>query len=1736
LYFKLLHHVAVTPVTLSGITATYTPNADYNGPDSFTYTASDSVATSTSAVVNITVNPVNDTPAANPLVVTLDEDQWTVVTLSGLDPDGDPLTFAVTAQPTNGTLSGTVPNLVYTPAANFNGSDSFTYTASDSTDTSAPAVVSITVTPVNDAPVSAPDSFTLDEDTSLSFSVTGTDVDDTALTFEIVSGVTHGTLAGVGPGLVYTPAANYFGSDSFTYVIRDSHGAASQPATISFEVSSVNDAPVANSQSVLVAEDTAALITLTASDVDGDPLSYTITGQPAHVTIEVIGAEVTYTPNADYTGEDSFSFTASDSAVTSASAVVSITVTPVNDIPVAAPLEIVTDEDQSASITLAGLDAENDPLTFDVTTQPAHGILSGTAPDLVYTPAANYNGPDSFTYTVSDSTDTSEPAVVSITVAPINDAPVADAKSETLAEDDSLTITLTGSDVEGDTLTFSVISDPAHGSYTLAGSSLTYTPAANFNGTDAIVVVANDGTVNSAPATITLTVTPVNDTPIANAGTLTLDEDTSAVVTLTGTDLDGDALTYAIATQPAHGTVALNGTNATYTPNTDFNGSDSFSFIVSDSTAPSAPAVVQITVSPVNDAPIANAGTLTLDEDGSAAVTLTGSDIDGDTLIFAIVDQPAHGTVLLSGDIATFTPAANYSGADSFSFKVNDGTADSAAAVINITVTPANDAPLVNAGPDGQGNVNTAIVLNGTATDDGLPLNSTLSVQWTQISGPAAGVFANATVADTTATFSEPGTYVLALTATDGALSASDELTITVVTPPPSSAVLEIMAPLNGETVQNGKPMMGAHYAGTRTVFPDSFRIILDGMDFSAEAMIDYQNKEVMFTPLESLEDGQHIYHIDWIADDQVVASDEVVFTVDAAFEGTRFIAEVRSTTGEPLQGVAVHVQYETVYTGPNGRFVVDGLPPGQHLFKFDTANVTNGLVYAPVNLSFEVLDDKITHWERPIYVPEVDESKGVAVTSESPNEQIITNPDIPGVMVIIPANTRIAFPDGSLTDTVTLIEIPVDRSPNCMGADFRPHRLFTLQPENTRLTKPATFVTGNDFEAPENSKAAFYSLNFESGLFTQTGVATITGNQVRTDSGSGFINFDWHVFGMLGNDISELDSEDKKTDETAETTCSTMPSRTGSLQEDHALPPYMSLGASRSIGLHYSSAMADPDIMNSMESFKPLGVMTPNNVRHSMTTAFGSTHSYVTPADTHFTQTNRTMATLRLSARNAPTGTHTVKIATVNYFPAPQGSAVNPGGTPGADSPPISFDTTKVFTSEVINGRELYPGMGNGWSFAGVDRLVLNDKKNIHLVSGSSMMKFTAGKDSFQTAARDLGFESAEETKDNSGMAIDAYFDGGSAIVTNPTFDRVENLGFVRSVEGRKMALLSSDPKSVTQRNALKRLYVSLGVMPANVRRISVWVDMLTDGMEDEYDATSFTVECFGEDSTSPFPRNFHGPFHGGDYVYLGDSYLYSMTDYPLALAGADTGYQQRAGFRQLFFDVPAEAVGIPCVLTFTLHSGSGLNNRCAALIDGIKMEVAPEIPAYPHDDSVTYSSPQFDTSDFQFDGASTTYRRRFPDGSMQIFDAEGRQIQIKDLLDNTTIFAYTDGNGDGKAMELSSVTDPVGLVTSMTYSANKLSQITDPAGRITSFIYDGEGNLTQITNPDNSSRGFTYDTFGKMTSQRDAMNHFRHYSYNPAGRLQQVQRADGAIYNYGSSGNPVGFLAVKKKEGQRI
>ncbi|MBN1947691.1 MAG: tandem-95 repeat protein [Bradymonadales bacterium] len=253
--------------------------------------------------------------------------------------------------------------------------------------------------------------------------------------------------------------------------------------------------------------------------------------------------------------------------------------------PVAMSSALVVDEDVPTEITLEAHDANEDPLAFEIVDPPVQGQLTGTPPEVTYTGHPDLHGSDSFTFRASDGTFESNLATISLTVRPVNDAPVATGQEGiTTAEDTPVVILLAGTDIEGDELTYHIDTEPAHGTLdTGALPQVTYLPDRDYHGSDQLAFSANDGLLESQPAVVSITITPVNDPPVAVSSAVIVNEDNSTSFRLEATDVDGDPLVYTITAMPASGTLSTSTLPlVTYTPAANYIGLDSLSFLVDD--------------------------------------------------------------------------------------------------------------------------------------------------------------------------------------------------------------------------------------------------------------------------------------------------------------------------------------------------------------------------------------------------------------------------------------------------------------------------------------------------------------------------------------------------------------------------------------------------------------------------------------------------------------------------------------------------------------------------------------------------------------------------------------------------------------------------------------------------------------------------------------------------------------------------------------------------------------------------------------------------------------------------------------------------------------------------------------------------------------------------------------------------------------------------------------------------
>ncbi|HHY0437074.1 TPA: tandem-95 repeat protein, partial [Vibrio parahaemolyticus] len=528
-----------------------------------------------------------------------------------------------------------------------------------------------------------------DTDSSLEFSVSG----NNSIQISIVNGVA-----------TISPTADWNGSEALTFTATDPSGE-SVSQTVNFTVAPVVDI---EADSTNVVEDTPTIINVLGNDTfEGKDKVVSLDAEngPKNGTVIVNNdGTVTYTPNDNYVGKDTFTYIVTSGGV-SESTTVEVNVTPVNDAPVAKDDIATTQEDTAVTIDVLpnDTDVDGDKLSIQSASVPeAQGKVEIVDGKLVFTPAENFNGDAEITYTVTDGALTDQ-ATVKVTVNAVNDTPVVESNiaNQALAEDftpytiDLNTVFSDVDNVDGE-LTFSV-SGNSNIQVAIVNGIATITPTADWNGSETLTFTATDPSGESISQTVNFTVAPVADIV---ADSVTVVEDTPTIIKVLGNDtFEGDDKVVSLDTNngPANGTVSVSPDGSvTYTPNDNYQGTDSFTYIVT-SGGVSESTTVSVDVTPVNDAPVAKDDTAITDEDTPVTIDVlpNDNDIDGDKLSIQSASVPeAQGKVEIVDGKLVFTPAENFNGHAEIIYTVTDGELTDEAKV-TVTVNPVNDAPAI---------------------------------------------------------------------------------------------------------------------------------------------------------------------------------------------------------------------------------------------------------------------------------------------------------------------------------------------------------------------------------------------------------------------------------------------------------------------------------------------------------------------------------------------------------------------------------------------------------------------------------------------------------------------------------------------------------------------------------------------------------------------------------------------------------------------------------------------------------------------------------------------------------------------------------------------------------------------------------------------------------------------------------------------------------------------------------
>ena len=736
LSFSLLSnpaHGTLTDFDPVARTVRYTPAAGFNGTDSFRFRVDDGNLGSDDGNLLINVLPVNARPAGAATAAATDEDTAVQILLPGSDAETARanLAFNPVAQPAHGSLIlGPGGLWTYLPDADFNGTDSFTYTVTDRGDpdgaggnalSSLPATVTVTVRPVNDAPrIGAIVLPAVDEGQLLSFTVPGSDPDGTALTYTLVGAAIPGATLNPGTGLLRFNATD--GAATVPFTVRVSDGVFNTEASFNVVVNNLAPA-ITLTGAASVDVGTPYTVQFSASDPGQDTIAGWLVRWGDGTSLALPGTATSATRSFSTGGNFSITVTATDEDGSTTSTPLTVRAIAPNRPPVVpATQNGAVDEDQTVLLTLSYGDPDGDPVTVSFPALPQHGVLGSFDPvskQLRYTPAANFNGSDSFQIRVDDGLGGVSTGLVNLTVRPVNDAPAAQAAAFTVVSGSSHVGQLAGTDLETApaALLFAAVGGPQHGSLTVnPDGSFSYTPTVGFVGVDAFSFQVTDrgdptgagvglgAPLASSPQTVTIAVLSGNRAPVAVADQYSVRANRTLAIAAPGllandSDADGDALSISsIDVTGTQGTVAAFADgHFSFTPTAGFTGQTSFKYNLADGVGGTAQAVVTVNV--VNTAPVLAADSYSVHAGQVLQIPAPGllgndSDADGDALAVSAIDVTGtQGTVAAFADgHFSFTPTVGFTGATSFKYNVADGFGGTAQATVAINVT--NAAPV----------------------------------------------------------------------------------------------------------------------------------------------------------------------------------------------------------------------------------------------------------------------------------------------------------------------------------------------------------------------------------------------------------------------------------------------------------------------------------------------------------------------------------------------------------------------------------------------------------------------------------------------------------------------------------------------------------------------------------------------------------------------------------------------------------------------------------------------------------------------------------------------------------------------------------------------------------------------------------------------------------------------------------------------------------------------------------
>ena len=689
-----------TATLVGGTNVTFTPTLNFLGTATIGYTIIDGIGGTNTSLITISVT--NRPPVANPDTYSITENTTNnlpvlindvVVTLGGT-------LSLVSVNPTNGTATISGTNIVFTPTLDFLGTATIGYTITDSIGGTNTSFVTVTVT--NIPPLANPDTYTMAENTTNTLTPLVNDVVRTPDGSLVVISVapTNGTATVVGgTNVTFAPTLNFTGTATIGYTITDGIGGTN---TSLITVTVTNIPPLANPDVYSMAENTTNTLTPLVNDVvrtTGGVLNI-VSVSPTNGTATIVdGTNVTFTPTLNFTGTATIGYTITDGIGGTNTSLINISVT--NRPPIANPdnYSVTENTTNNLPVLVNDLVVTTGGTLSIVSVSPTNGTATISGTNIVFTPTLNFLGTATIGYTITDGIGGTNSSLVTILVT--NIPPVANPDVYSMTANTTNTLAPLVNDVvqtPGGILSIVSIA-PTNGTASISGTNIIFTPTLNFLGTATIGYTITDGIGGTNTSLITISVT--NRPPVANPDGYAITENTTNTFSVLTNDLvitPGGTLAI-VSVSPTNGTASINGTNIVFLPATNFLGTATIGYMITDGVGGTNASLVTVTVT--NIPPLANPDGYTVFQDSTNTFSPLTNDVvrtpDGTLSIIAV--NPTNGTAAISGTNIIFAPTPGFTGTATIGYTITDGIGGTNSSLITVSVLAQADLFVTKSGP-----------------------------------------------------------------------------------------------------------------------------------------------------------------------------------------------------------------------------------------------------------------------------------------------------------------------------------------------------------------------------------------------------------------------------------------------------------------------------------------------------------------------------------------------------------------------------------------------------------------------------------------------------------------------------------------------------------------------------------------------------------------------------------------------------------------------------------------------------------------------------------------------------------------------------------------------------------------------------------------------------------------------------------------------------------------------------